>query len=148
MKKDCENDISRLETEIASIQSDMKEDERGNIEWAEKLSHLQSDLHHARGMMLKYSQSFFRVPFGSGIVGAVAASGTSTNVCDLQPSDLFEFEKIRSGRSKTRSILCKCAHDTHGELVGVIEAINRKHFRFQKVGILATLLFSYEQQEI
>jgi hypothetical protein len=135
LKKDCENDILRLETEISSIQSVMKQDESDqNIKLVEELSNLQADLHHTRALKLKYSQSFFRVPFGSGIVGGVAVSGESTNVSDLQPSDLFEFEKIRSGRLKTRSILCNCAYDTHGELVGVIEAINRKHFSFQKVG--------------
>ena len=135
MKNDCDNDVLLLEREISSIQSVMKQDESDeNIEWAEKLGNLQEDLHRARAMKIKYSQAFFRVPFGSGIVGGVAISGKSTNVCALQPPDLFEFEKTRGGRSKTRSILCSCAYVKHGELVGVIEAINRKHFSFQKVG--------------
>jgi hypothetical protein len=111
LKRDFENDIRRLETDIIYIQSVITQDTSDeNIKRAEKLRYLQADLHHAHAMELKYNQSFFRVPFGSGVVGGVAVSGKSINACDLQPADLAEFEKIQSGRSKTRSILCCCAH--------------------------------------
>jgi len=67
----------------------------------------------------------FRLPLGQGIVGSVAASGAPVNIPDAYASPLFNpgFD-VKTGY-RTRSILAMPVKDPAGEVVAVIQAINK-----------------------
>jgi len=66
-----------------------------------------------------------RVPWGSGIVGHVAKTGTGLNIPDAYEDPRFNNNVDSMTGFKTRSILCYPIRDTDGEVVGVAQAINK-----------------------
>lgn len=67
-----------------------------------------------------------RVPLGSGIAGAVAASGTPINIPHAYADARFNRESDRTTGYITRSILCLPLTNYSGEVVGVIQALNKR----------------------
>jgi sigma-B regulation protein RsbU (phosphoserine phosphatase) len=66
-----------------------------------------------------------RLPFGRGIAGTVAATGTLINIASAYDDPRFDSENdVRSGY-QTRSILCLPLIDHHDAVVGVIQVLNR-----------------------
>jgi len=66
-----------------------------------------------------------RIPWGSGIVGMVAASGKSVNISDCYAEEKFNPEvDIKTGY-KTRSMMCHPILDSHGEVIAVAQVINK-----------------------
>jgi HD-GYP domain-containing protein (c-di-GMP phosphodiesterase class II) len=69
--------------------------------------------------------SEIRVPLGAGIVGAVAASGASVRVADAYGDPRFNRAVDAATGYRTRNVLCVPMLDTQGEVVGVVQALNR-----------------------
>ena len=62
-----------------------------------------------------------RVPFGVGIAGRVAESGTSMNIPDAYACGLFNPAIDRKTGFRTRNILCCPISDMAGNHVAVIQ---------------------------
>ena len=75
----------------------------------------------AQGVTIKE----IRFPIGKGIAGAVAATGQLINIPDAYADDRFNpaFDK-QTGYS-TRSILCAPMKSLDGDVVGVLQALNK-----------------------
>ncbi|SRR5581483_9937085 len=67
-----------------------------------------------------------RVPFGHGVVGKVAESGEIINVADAYDLEYFERSFDQKFGYRTRSLLCLPIRHRSGEIVGVIELLNRQ----------------------
>lgn len=62
-----------------------------------------------------------RVPFGRGVAGRVAETGTSMNIPDAYSCDLFNPGIDRKTGFRTRNILCVPISDMSGNHVAVIQ---------------------------
>eukprot|EP00443_Scrippsiella_acuminata_P001248 CAMPEP_0115191626 /NCGR_PEP_ID=MMETSP0270-20121206/12627_1 /TAXON_ID=71861 /ORGANISM="Scrippsiella trochoidea, Strain CCMP3099" /LENGTH=936 /DNA_ID=CAMNT_0002604853 /DNA_START=108 /DNA_END=2915 /DNA_ORIENTATION=+ len=67
------------------------------------------------------------ISLGQGIAGRVASSGQTMNVADAYNCiDIFDSTQDRLTHYKTNSILCMPIRDGTGEVIGVMQAINKK----------------------
>lgn len=71
-----------------------------------------------------------RVPLGAGIAGAVAATGQVISIPDAYADPRFNREVDAATGYRTRELLCVPMTNTHGEVVGVIQALNRREGAF------------------
>jgi putative ABC transport system ATP-binding protein len=67
-----------------------------------------------------------RIPIGSGIAGAVAASGETVRVDDAYADPRFSPDVDRQSGFHTRSILCLPVKDRNGEVFAVAQLLNRR----------------------
>ena len=67
-----------------------------------------------------------RIPIGSGIAGAVAASGRAERVDDAYADPRFNPEVDQLFGYRTRSILCLPMLDRRGEVFAVAQLLNRR----------------------
>jgi adenylate cyclase len=67
-----------------------------------------------------------RIPIGSGIAGAVAASGRAERIPDAHADPRFNPDVDREFGYHTRSILCLPMLDRHGEVFAVAQVLNRR----------------------
>jgi len=67
-----------------------------------------------------------RIPFGSGIAGAVAASGEPIRVDDAYADPRFSPEVDKRSGFRTRSILCLPVKNRAGEVFAVAQLLNRR----------------------
>jgi sigma-B regulation protein RsbU (phosphoserine phosphatase) len=67
-----------------------------------------------------------RVPIGTGIAGRVAQTGEIINVPDAYQLEFFDSSFDKKFNYKTRSLLCMPIRHRTGEIVGVIQLLNRK----------------------
>jgi phosphoserine phosphatase RsbU/P len=66
-----------------------------------------------------------RIPIGSGIAGRVAQTGEIINVADAYQLEFFDRTFDQKFGYKTRSLLCMPIRHRTGEIVGVIQLLNR-----------------------
>jgi len=71
-----------------------------------------------------------RVPIDAGIVGAVATSGEAIRIADAYADDRFNRRVDMDTGYHTKSILAVPMLNTRGEVVGVLQAINRHEGTF------------------
>jgi len=71
-----------------------------------------------------------RIPLGAGIAGAVAASGAVVSIPDAYADPRFNPQVDAATGYRTHEILCVPMTNTHGEVVGVIQALNRREGAF------------------
>jgi adenylate cyclase len=71
-----------------------------------------------------------RVSAGSGIVGWVAQHDQWVNIADAYEDARFNPETDRQTGYRTRSVLCGPVKNLHGEIVGVIQVINKHDGKF------------------
>ena len=71
-----------------------------------------------------------RIPLGTGIAGAVATSGTSVRIDDPYADARFNQKVDHDTGYRTRAILAVPMLNTRGEVVGVLQALNRKDGAF------------------
>jgi len=71
-----------------------------------------------------------RVPLGAGIAGAVASDGQVISIPDAYADPRFNQQVDAATGYRTRTILCVPMTNTHGEVVGVIQALNRRDGAF------------------
>ena len=69
--------------------------------------------------------SGMRVPPGKGICGFVAKHGIPIAVPDVSADPRFYGDVDKESGFKTRSIICVPMRDPNGEIIGVLQAINR-----------------------
>jgi HD-GYP domain-containing protein (c-di-GMP phosphodiesterase class II) len=66
-----------------------------------------------------------RFPMGRGIAGAVAETNTSVNIPDAYADPRFNQAVDKETGYRTRSILCVPMRSVEGEVVGVLQALNK-----------------------
>src|SRR3954470_23239029 len=66
-----------------------------------------------------------RFPMGRGIAGAVAQTNTSVNIPDAYKDPRFNQNVDKQTGYKTRTILCVPMRSLEGEVVGVLQALNK-----------------------
>jgi HD-GYP domain-containing protein (c-di-GMP phosphodiesterase class II) len=71
-----------------------------------------------------------RIPLGSGIAGAVAASGLPVRIDDAYADPRFRPQVDAATGYRTRSILCVPMRDSRGSVVGALQALNRRDGAF------------------
>ncbi|XP_066538715.1 dual 3',5'-cyclic-AMP and -GMP phosphodiesterase 11A [Hoplias malabaricus] len=71
------------------------------------------------------SSSEVQVPWGKGIVGYVAEHGETVNIPNAYEDHRFSDEIDRLTGYKTQSILCMAIRNSDGEVIGVVQAINK-----------------------
>jgi HD-GYP domain-containing protein (c-di-GMP phosphodiesterase class II) len=71
-----------------------------------------------------------RIPLGAGIAGAVAQSGQAVAIPDAYADARFNQQVDAATGYRTHSILCVPMRNTRGEVVGVIQALNRRDGAF------------------
>jgi signal transduction protein with GAF and PtsI domain len=71
-----------------------------------------------------------RIPLGAGIAGAVGASGSPIRIEDAYADQRFNPDVDRTSGYRTRTILAVPMRNTRGEVVGVLQALNRKDGAF------------------
>ncbi len=70
--------------------------------------------------------SVIRLSVGEGIAGWVAASGEVVNIPDAYSDDRFQpAMDVKSGY-RTRSILCAPMRNSKGEIIGVLQVLNKQ----------------------
>lgn len=67
-----------------------------------------------------------RVPLGKGIAGYVAATGDTINIPDAYLDPRFNSEFDQRTGYRTRSILCMPIHTNKGNIVGVVQLLNKR----------------------
>jgi GAF domain-containing protein len=70
-----------------------------------------------------------RIPLGSGIAGAVAASGVAVRVDDAYRDPRFNREVDERTGFRTRSVLALPVRDREGRVFGVAQLLNRRDGR-------------------
>jgi HD-GYP domain-containing protein (c-di-GMP phosphodiesterase class II) len=71
-----------------------------------------------------------RIPLSTGLAGAVARSGTPLRIDDAYADPRFNASVDASTGYRTRTILAVPLTDTRGQVVGVLQAINRREGTF------------------
>jgi HD-GYP domain-containing protein (c-di-GMP phosphodiesterase class II) len=71
-----------------------------------------------------------RIPLGAGIAGAVAQGGQAVAIPDAYADARFNPQVDAATGYRTRNILCVPMTNTRGEVVGVIQALNRRDGAF------------------
>jgi GAF domain-containing protein len=66
-----------------------------------------------------------RFPLKRGIAGYVGLSGKTINITDAHQDHRFNPEVDKSTGYRTRSILCMPLVDSQGDIIGVVQAINK-----------------------
>lgn len=74
--------------------------------------------------------SEIRIPRGTGIAGAVAIRGEVVNLSDAYADSRFNPAVDRSTGYSTRNMLCVPMRNTHGDIVGVLQLLNKHEGSF------------------
>ena len=82
-----------------------------------------------------------RLPLGQGIAGHVAKTGKMINIKAAYEDERFDKMSDKSTGFKTRNVLCAPMFDHRGEILGVIQVLNKKsgHFREYDESLLSAL---------
>jgi len=73
-----------------------------------------------------------RLPIGKGIAGYVAKTGKIANVSDAQKDSRFDSTFDRITGFKTKNVLCAPMFDHKGEILGVIQVLNKHDGSFNE----------------
>lgn len=73
---------------------------------------------------------FIRQPIGKGISGYVAKIGEIINIDDVYDDPRFNPEVDKKSGYRTRSMLCAPVNNKSGDIIGVIQVINKKDGTF------------------
>ena len=73
-----------------------------------------------------------RLPVGRGIAGTVARTGEIINIPDAYNDRRFDSRTDASSGFRTRTILAAPMRTPRGEIVGVVEILNKRHRAFTK----------------
>lgn len=85
-----------------------------------------------------------RIPLGTGIVGWVAREGRIVNIPDAYEDKRFNPDVDRETGYRTKSILCGPVQNLQGEIVGVVQVMNKKGGIFTEVDEELFRAFSYQ----
>ena len=73
-----------------------------------------------------------RIPSSKGVAGNVFTTGIGTIIEDAYKSDLFDSSNDEQTGFKTRNILCVPIKTVRGEIIGVIQVLNRRDGDFAR----------------
>ncbi|MCG6910017.1 MAG: GAF domain-containing protein [Deltaproteobacteria bacterium] len=85
-----------------------------------------------------------RIPVGKGVAGWVAQNDTTVNIGDAYSDPRFDNSTDREMGYKTRNILCGPLKNLQGELVGVIQVINKQGGAFDAKDEALFKAFAYQ----
>jgi len=90
---------------------------------------------------LGLEQVEIHLPIARGIAGWVARNGLKVNLRDVYEDPRFEPEWDRRTGFRTRSLLCLPIRNKVGEIIGVLQLLNRRHgpFTSSDEGFLETI---------
>ncbi len=71
------------------------------------------------------SRKEVRIPIGTGIAGAVAASGEAERIADAYADPRFNHDVDKQPGFRTRTILCVPMNDRDGNVFAVAQLLNR-----------------------
>ena len=95
---------------------------------AEQLAKLKSQLDSAVMLQDASKGMHVRIKFKQGLVGLAAASGGFQNTQHISSTtELVDYEGRSVHGRPVRNMLCACVYTEDGDLVGLIQAINKKH---------------------
>lgn len=80
---------------------------------------------NAPELPFKDGKNEIRFPMGRGIAGHVAQTGETVNIRDAHLDDRFNPEVDKRTGYRTRSLLCMPLVDADGNIIGVVQAINK-----------------------
>ncbi len=83
-----------------------------------------------------------RQPIGKGISGCVAETGEIMNIKDAYKEPRFNPDFDRKSGYRTRSILCMPVTDRTGEIIAVLQILNKKKDYFNKKDEIFTSVFA------
>jgi serine/threonine protein kinase len=73
-----------------------------------------------------------RLPLGRGIAGTVARTGEIINIADAYKDKRFDSRTDTSSGFKTRTIVCAPLRTPSGEIIGVVQLLNKRNRPFTK----------------
>jgi len=85
-----------------------------------------------------------RTQMGQGIAGWVAENDQMVNIVDAYSDPRFDDSHDREMGFKTRDLLCGPLKNFQGELIGVIQAINKKEGHFEERDEVLFKAFAYQ----
>ena len=71
------------------------------------------------------SKEEIRIPFGTGIAGFVAQSKQTVNIQDAYSDPRFNSDNDHKSGYRTKSILCMPVYNSHQQIIGVIQVLNK-----------------------
>ncbi len=117
----AERDLTALLQKIMSKTSEVMEADRSTLFLVDdERQEIWSKV--AQGESLKE----IRVPLGVGIAGHVAKSGEVINIADAYKDSRFNPEVDRRTGYKTKTILCMPMRNLKGQVIGVIQVLNKQ----------------------
>ncbi len=83
-----------------------------------------------------------RIHKGQGLAGWVAATGRGVNVKDAHQDSRFDPHWDDAFDYRTRSMLCQPVFDSDGELIAVVQVLNKRHgwFTVEDESLLRTIM--------
>jgi adenylate cyclase len=85
-----------------------------------------------------------RTQMGQGIAGWVAENDQMVNIVDAYSDPRFDDSHDREMGFKTRNLLCGPLKNFQGELIGVIQAINKREGHFEEKDEVLFKAFAYQ----
>jgi len=89
-------------------------------------------------------QKEIRVPIGKGVAGWVAQHEEILNIADAYSDSRFDTSMDQQIGFHTRNILCGPLINLQGELIGVLQVLNKKGGNFQEIDETLFKAFSYQ----
>ncbi len=121
----AERDLTALLQKIMSKTSEVMEADRSTLFLVDdETQEIWSKV--AQGESVKE----IRVPLGVGIAGHVAKSGEVINIADAYKDSRFNPEVDRRTGYKTKTILCMPMRNLKGQVIGVIQVLNKHQGEF------------------
>lgn len=114
-------DLAELLELILKIAREQVDADRGSVFLVDK-EHKQLWSIVAQGL----ESQEIRLPIGTGVAGSVAVSGEALNVPDAYTLPYFDSSFDKKFGYRTRSLLCIPIRHKNGEIVGVIQLLNKQ----------------------
>lgn len=114
-------DLAELLELILKIAREQVDADRGSVFLLDK-EHQQIWSIVAQGL----ESQEIRLPVGMGVAGSVAATGEVLNVADAYTLPIFDSSFDKKFGYRTRSLLCLPIRHKNGEIVGVIQLLNKQ----------------------
>eukprot|EP00948_MAST-09A_sp_MAST-9A-sp1_P002839 g2839.t1 len=68
-----------------------------------------------------------RIPKNVGLAGAVLTEKSIINIADAYDDERFDQEYDKKSGYRTKAVLCAPIHGSKGDIIGVLQLINKKH---------------------
>ncbi|KAJ1490529.1 hypothetical protein T484DRAFT_1777288 [Baffinella frigidus] len=127
-----QDDMDHIQAEIDSVADGLSPRAGHSAEVKARRATLVKDLELIKRKAEDLENSVVRMPFGVGIAGRVAATGGSANLREVTRREALESEMTSVGGGESKTMLLHCAYDATGEIVALIQAINKRQGNFTR----------------